>query len=62
MERPELSSWFERVDEILVQEDMVLDSLKQAVENNWIDQNEAEERIEAYHRGLIIPDIKGRDI
>jgi hypothetical protein len=61
MER-EIEGWFRKVDEILVEEDMVLDSLKQAVENNWIDQDEAEERIEAYHRGLIIPDIKGRDI
>jgi len=61
MER-EIDSWFRKVDEILVEEDMVLESLKQAVENNWIDQDEAEERIEAYHRGLIIPDIKGRDI
>jgi hypothetical protein len=45
----ELPKWLEKVDEILVQEDIVLDSLKQAVENNWIDQDEADEQIKVHH-------------
>jgi hypothetical protein len=51
MER-EIEGWFRKVDEILVQEDMVLDSLKQAVENNWIDQDKADEQVKAHHEYL----------
>jgi hypothetical protein len=40
------------IDQQLAEEDMVLDSLKQAVENNWIDQDEADEQIRVHHEYL----------
>jgi len=57
----ELSKWFEKVDEQLLAESEVLDSLKKAVEQNFLEQEEAEERMRAYHYGTC-PDIEGRDL
>lgn len=70
MERPKLESWLEKADEVLKDEEIVLDGLKQALERNFITQEELEENMQAYHkarladipRHLICPDIEGRDL
>ena len=52
MERPELESWFIKADQVLAEESAVLDELKRAVNENYITQEDAEERMKAYHDGL----------
>lgn len=63
-ERPELESWYRKTDEVLAEADSVLDALKQAVAHNAITEEEAEERITAYHYGQdrTVPDVAGRDL
>lgn len=50
------------IDEVLMKEDMVYQALVHAVEENAISPEEAEERLRAYHKSLIVPDIAGRDL
>ena len=59
--RPGLDEWFEKADKVLAEETIVLDGLKKAVQEGWMEQDEAEENIIAYHHG-VCPDIAGRDL
>jgi hypothetical protein len=68
--RPELDSWLQIADEVLRDEEVVLESLKMAVERGFMTQTELEENIEAYHKArladipqhLICPQIDGSDL
>jgi hypothetical protein len=40
--------WFEQLDELLKEESVILEGLKQAVENNWLSQEEADDNLYAY--------------
>jgi hypothetical protein len=51
MERSNHFEWFENLDDLLKEEEIVLEGLKKAVEEGWMTQDELEENIEAYHHG-----------
>ena len=59
--RPGLDEWFRKADEVLMEEGIVLDALKKAVEGGWVEPEEAEQEIIIHHY-LICPDIAGRDL
>jgi hypothetical protein len=67
--RPELDAWFEKADEVLRDEEIVLEGLREAVRLGNMTDDELEENMAAYHQArvqenpnLICPDIMGRDI
>lgn len=50
--RPELDDWLQKVDDVLVQEEIVLEGLRMALRAGSITQDELDERIKAYHDGM----------
>jgi hypothetical protein len=68
--RPDLDAWFEKADEVLRDEQIVLEGLQEAVKRGLMTDDELEDNIRAYHeariadtpRHLICPDVAGRDL
>lgn len=52
-ERPELDNWLRKVDEVLVEEESVLEGLKMALSAGNITQDELDERMKAFHDGMV---------
>jgi len=61
MGHEQIEKWERRADQVLMEEGEVLEALKRAVEENYLSEDEAEERMRAYHHG-VCPDVEGRDL
>jgi isochorismate synthase EntC len=59
MERPKLDEWLLEADKVLLEEEMVLEGLKMALERGWTTPEQVDQ--ELLDRRTT-PDIAGRDI